>query len=290
MDGADRARRAEILALAAADATFLDDARDERRRIVALHLTHHRDGAGGTMGRAATAAGFPLAGEAEIVIHDGTADMDHGLLLFIYRENRSGRAYLRAVGALRAAEAAVEVHLGLHQVTGIGTRTEHIVGAVGHAQLTGSTMLVEVLGALSPGRDEALLALGSLLRKDGGKAAVGLLRLLGMEQRGGAGKEGTKHEGALAGVGSRNGLGRRLGAIGEAIFQCALGALLDTVEADYATRAVDLMGFSVDAGCLAVLVAFAAGNALALIDGHAEEREPRNETQCGSDGADIVAP
>lgn len=241
--------------------------------------------------------------------------MDHGLLFLSDGKDGSGGTDLRAVRTLRTAEAAVEIHLGLHQVAGIGARTEHVVGTVGHAQLAGGAMLVEMLRALSSRRDEALLALRSLLGKDGGQAAVSLLALLGVKQGGGTRHQGAQHERALAGVGGlggrllrfarsdglgrgrsrgrgrgRNGLGRRLGAVGEAKLQRSFRALLYTVETDHTARAVDFVGLPVDAGGLAVLVAFAAGDALALIDRHAEQREARYETQRSAYRADTVAP
>ena len=50
------------------------------------------------------------------------------------------------------------------------------------------------------------------------------------------------------------------------------------------------MRLAVDAGSLAVLVASAAGDTLALVYGHAEEGEARDEAQGGADGADVIAP
>lgn len=320
MDGADRTGRAEILALAAADTTVLDDTGDERRLAVALDLADHRDGPCRAMRRAGTAVDAIGIGDTEIVVHQCAADMDHGLLLLRDGKDGSGGTDPRAVGTLRTAEPAVEVHLGLHQVAGIGARTEYVVGAVGHAQLAGGAMLIEMPGALRSRRNEALRALRSLLGKDRGEAAVILLALLGVKQGGGASHQGAQHERALAGIrglrgrllrlsdgsflrsdgrglgGSHrpgHGSGDRLGGlapVGEAVRQGVLRTLLDTVEAYHAARAVDLVGFTVDAGGLAVLVAFAAGDALALVDGHAEQREARNETQSRAYRADIVAP
>ena len=307
MDGADRTRRAKVLALAAADTTVLDDAGNERRLAVILDLADHRNGSRRAMGCAGTAVHALGIGDTEIVVNNCATDMDHGLLFLSDGKDGSGGTDLRAVRTLRTAEAAVEIHLGLHQVAGIGARTEHIVGAVGHAQLAGGAMLVEMLRALSSRRDEALLALRSLLGKDGGQTAVSLLALLGVKQGGGTHHKGTQHECALAGIRGlggrllrfarsdglgrgRNGLGRGLGAVGEAELQRSLRALFDTVETDHTARAVDLVGLPVDAGGLAVLVAFAAGDALALIDCHAEQREARYETQRRAHRADIVAP
>lgn len=296
MDGADRTRRAKVLALAAADTTVLDDAGNERRLAVILDLADHRNGSRRAMGCAGTAVHALGIGDTEIVVNNRATDMDHGLLFLSDGKDGSGGTDLRAVRTLRTAEAAVEIHLGLHQVAGIGARTEHIVGAVGHAQLAGGAMLVEMLRALSSRRDEALLALRSLLGKDGGQTAVSLLALLGVKQGGGTRHKGTQHECALAGIRGlggrllrfarsdglgrgrsrgrgrgRNGLGRGLGAVGEAELQRSLRALFDTVETDHTARAIDLVCFPVDARGLAVLVAFAAGDALALINCHAEQ-------------------
>ena len=315
MDGADRTGRAEILALAAADTAVLDDTGDERRLAVALDLADHRDGPCRAMRRAGAAVDSVGIGDTEIVVHDRAADVDHRLLLLCDGKDGSGGTDLRAVRTLRTAETAVEIHLGLHQVAGIGAGTQYVVRAIGNTQLAGGAMLVEMLGALSSRRDEALLALRSLLGKDRGEAAVVLLALLGVKQGGGASHQGAQHERALAGIGGlsgrllrfarscglgrsrsrsrgrgRNGLGRGLAPVGEAVRQGVLRTLLDTVETYDATRAVHGMGLAIDAAGLAVLVAFAAGYALALVNGHAEQREAGNETQRRSYRADIVAP
>ena len=291
MDGADRTGRAEILALAAADAAFLDYARDERGLIVSLHLADHRNGSHRAMRGTCSATHAFRIRNTQVVIDGSAADVDHGFFFLGNRENGTGGTDLRAVGALRTAEAAVEIHLGLHQVTGIGAGTEHIVGAVGDAQLARGAMLVEVLRTLSSRRDDALRALRSLLGKDGGQAAVVLLALLGVKQGGSSRHQRSQHKRALASIGglwSSFGLG--LLAVGETVIKRAFRTLLDAVEADDAARAVDRMRLTVDAGGLAVLVAFAAGDALALVDGHAEQREARDKTESSTHGANIVAP
>ena len=178
-------------------------------------------------------------------------------------------------------------------------------------------MLVEMLGADSSRRDKALFALRSLLGKDGSQAAVGLLALLGVKQGGRSRHQGSQHERALAGIRGlfrrissrsggrfrrngglsrsrcrgrgRNGLGL-LRTIGEAIIESAFRALLNALEADDAAGAVDLVGLTVDTGSLAVLVALATGDALALVDGYAEERKARDKTERGTHRADVVAP
>lgn len=133
MNGAERTRRAEELALAAADAPVFDDTRDACATRVAGIFADHRNSTCRTMCGAVAAAHAVCIDNAEVIIDDSVADMDHSLLLRSDWKDGSCRAYLRAGGAFRTAEAAVEVHLRLHQMSEVSARVKHIVRAVGDA-------------------------------------------------------------------------------------------------------------------------------------------------------------
>ena len=297
MDSADGTRRAKIFAFAAAYAAAVYDARNP---LGGTFLADHRNGACRAAGSAFAAAGLTLGGKAEVIVDERSADVDHSLFLLGDRKDGAGRADLRTGRALRPAIAVLEAHLGLHQVVEVGTGTKDFVGTVRHAKLAGGAMPVEMLDAFSSGRHERSLALRSLLGDDGREAAV----VLGVERGSRSGHQRSDHERAARGVRSlrlsrcgrsftRAGghrFRRLLRRQGETIPQRTFGALLNAVETDDAARAVDLMRLTVYAGGLAVLVAFAAGDALALVDGHAEEREARYEAQGRADWADIVTP
>ncbi len=94
MDGAERTRRAEELALAAAYATVLDDTRDACAARVGRILGNHRDRPCRAMCGAIAAADTVSVHDTEVVVDDCVADMDHGLLLRSDRKDGAGRTDL----------------------------------------------------------------------------------------------------------------------------------------------------------------------------------------------------
>ena len=295
---ADRARRAEVLAGAAADALLLvHDGPAVSGRIV---LDEH-DSAGRAVA-GAVAAFHAFLDHAEFRIHAGRAHMVLRLLFLGDLPDGAGRAKFGAAGALRAAVAALVGHLGLHEVLEVRGGTEHVVRALGDTQLAGRATAVEVLDALGSGGRHRDVTLGHFLVQDGGEAAVHLL-LLRLQcgrshgQRG-AGDERPAARVALFRCPIRSGMtvrviagltGNLLLPPGELILQPTELAGVDAVEAVHAAGVVDLAVLYVDAGGLAVVLALLAALAHVRVDHRAEHREAGEETQCRAHGADGVA-
>lgn len=66
-------------------------------------------------------------------------------------------------------------------------------------------------------------------------------------------------------------------------------ALAEAVAADYATRIIHRTRLEINGLCLAVLLALATILALVLVEADAQQRETREATEDGADGANRVA-
>ena len=173
-----------------------------------------------------------------------------------------------------------------------GGRAQHVVGAVGHAELAGGAMVVEMPDAHGSERHERPAASGRLLVSHVGQASVEAFDHLGFGQGGrpyqrGAGGE----EVPPAGVGGSIFPGFRQRGLqpDETVAYRPLGAVVDAVEAEHAAAAVHEMVLHVDAGGLAAASAALACHALAFVDGEAEEREAAEDAEQSAHGADGVA-
>ena len=184
-----------------------------------------------------------------------------------------------------------------------GGRAQHVVGAVGHAELAGGAMVVEMPDAHGSERHERPAASGRLLVGHIGQASVEALDHLGFGQGGrpyqcGAGGEEVPPSGidgrtvARARIRARTafpGFRQRRLQPDETVAYRPLGAVVDAVEAEHAAAAVHEMVLHVDAGGLAAASAALACHALAFVDGEAEEREAAEDAEQGAHGADGVA-
>ena len=205
----------------------------------------------------------------------------------------AGGAKLGAAGALRAAEALFEAHLGLHQVVQAARGPKHIVGAVRHAELAAGAVLVEVFDALGAGRRDGGFPFGGLLGKDIGKAAVRLLGHLlrpGLDtlQRSGAHGDGRAgHKGAATG----RDYSLRTLAPGKLILQRVELALVYAVEAVYAAGVVYLGAVLGDFYAVGLAVEFAGLAVLALlrVNHGTEHGKAGKEAEGGTHRADAVA-
>ena len=211
------------------------------------------------------------------------------LLLLGDLPDGAGGADLRAAGALRAAVATLVGHLGLHEMLEVCRWPQHIVRALGHAQLAGGASTVEILDALRSGRRQGNVALRYLLVQDGGEPAIDLL-LLRLQRRRPHGQRRSGNKCPAAGI---RGGGRRpllhLLPPGEAILQRPELAVLDAVEAIHAAGVVDLVFGDVDARRLAVVLADLAVLAFLRVDDRAEHCESGEEAERRAHRADRIA-
>ena len=147
VDSAERARRAEVFACAAADAPFgVDGGYLPGVRIVRVRC-HHLYCADRAV--AGTVAALHIVGDADAILlyPYGVAYLDSRFVRFGDRVDSTCRAHFRALGALGAAIPAFVGHFRLHQLHQVGRRAQHLVGAYRYAELASRAMQCEVTGA-----------------------------------------------------------------------------------------------------------------------------------------------
>ena len=126
IDGAKRTSRAEVFALAATD-TFLGVNDRHFDRFAVDLLLHHLNRPSRAVTR--TRAAMVAVGDRDAVLlnPDGVTDMDSSLLLFGNGFDSARRTHLTATRTLRAAVAALERHLRLHEPHRVGRWTQYVI-------------------------------------------------------------------------------------------------------------------------------------------------------------------
>lgn len=157
VDSAERASRAEVLALAAAYTALVINSRHEDGSSVCRRVFHHMNGVSGTMFGARTAMVAVGHGDAVLLDPHRVTDMNEGLVFSPDSLNSAGRTHLGTTCTLRSAVTALEGHLRLHQSHRVGRRPQHVVRTRTHAELTRRAMAVHVPSRHRPGRGDRRL-------------------------------------------------------------------------------------------------------------------------------------
>lgn len=195
IDGREGTNGAEMLASTAADTLLLVDS---HHVVAGAGIFDNGDGTSRTMARAGSAAN--ALGEKAIVRHcDGVTYRDGALLRSVNLFDGTGGANLAAAGAIGAAEAFVEDHLGLHHGAEFGGRTKYFLGAFGHTQLTSGAMVGEMFQALRAKRFDGHLAFGELLAFEDSQSAIDL-GFLSLDSHGSTHSGGGDHEFTTIGI------------------------------------------------------------------------------------------
>ena len=269
----------------------------------------HVYGSGGAVAGAVAAVLLVGRGEAELQVYPGPAYAYRELFVSLYGLYRIRRADIRAGRAFGPAVSVLVAHLRLQEMREVGRGPQHIVGAVAHAELARSAMVVEMPDAPCPGRHYEPSSLRGLLVGHVRESAVQALDNLrggvqpgacersGPQDRGSGGEEiappgigGGVFRRSAGGFSVSGGLFRkRRPESREAVAYGAFGAIVDAVEAEHAAAAVHVMPLRVDARGLAPAAAALAGRAFAFIYGQAEQREAAEDAEQAADRADGVA-
>ena len=235
------------------------------------------------MAGAVAAAHAVGEGQTVLAYPHGMSYVNGGLVGRRNLTDGSRGTHLAATAALRSAVAALERHLGLHEIAEARGGTQHVVGTGRHTQLTGGAVATHISVRDGARRGDTCLAFGRLLVLDNRQTAVNLH--LGLCH----GRRGCEHprcgeESASAGVGGGGGLLSRfaLFPFRQREMQCVELAFVQTVAAHHATAVVHVAGAEIDSRSLAVFLAQAALLAFALVQTYFQQRETGQETEGGA--------
>ena len=144
VDAGEGTGRAEVLAGTAADASSLVDGWNHGLGLVTIE-GHHLNGTGRTVACTVTAVHTVRHADTVLPHPYGMADLYGGLVCQGDGFDGTSGADAGAAVALRAAEASLVAHGGLHEGLQVGAGMQHVVGALAYAKLTGCTVLLQVL-------------------------------------------------------------------------------------------------------------------------------------------------